>query len=83
MDSNSSSTDDLRPEYDDATFAGAVRGKYAERYQSGTNIVKLAPDVAASFPDAQSVNDALRFVQQVAQDADRLTNKNLTSRPME
>ena len=35
--------DDLVPEYD---FSGAVRGKYYERYQQGTNVVLLDPDVA-------------------------------------
>jgi hypothetical protein len=65
--------DDLRPEYDETTFTNAVRGKYAAAYRKGANIVRLAPDVAAAFPDEQSVNDALRFVQQIARDAGRLT----------
>ena len=38
----------------------AVRGKYAKRYQAGTNLVLLSPDVAEYFPDEQSVNSALR-----------------------
>ena len=53
------SDDDLRPEYD---FTGGVRGKYAARYAQGTNIVRLDPDVSASFPDSRSVNEALRMV---------------------
>ena len=73
MDNASSINDDLRAEYDESVFANAARGKYAQRFKSGTNIVRLAPDVAAAFPDEQSVNDALRFVQQVAHDASRLT----------
>lgn len=72
MDSNSAQNDDLRLEYDEAVFANAVRGKYAERFQTGSNVVKLAPDVAQAFPDEQSVNEALRFVQQLALDAGRL-----------
>ena len=48
---------DMRDEYD---FSGAVRGKYAKRFVEGTNIVVLNPEVAAVFPDAKSVNDALR-----------------------
>jgi len=77
MASTSSMGDDLRAEYDESTFAGAVRGKYAEAYKSGTNIVRLAPDVAADFPNEQAVNDALRFVQKVVQDASRLTKRSL------
>jgi hypothetical protein len=59
--------DDLRPEYDFASMAGGVRGKYVERYRAGTNIVLLEPDVAAAFPNAESVNTALRMLLNVAQ----------------
>ena len=48
---------DIRSEYD---FTGGVRGKYAERYARGTNVVVLDPDVAAAFPTAEAVNNALR-----------------------
>lgn len=54
--------DDLRPEYDFSELKGGVRGKYAERYREGTNLVLLDPDVAAAFPDAKAVNDALRLL---------------------
>jgi len=45
---------------------GGVRGKYATRYQAGTNLVLLSPDVAEYFPDEQSVNTALRKLIHVA-----------------
>jgi hypothetical protein len=54
--------DDLRPEYDFSQMEGGVRGKYFERYREGTNVVLLDPDVAAAFPDAKAVNDALRLL---------------------
>jgi len=47
----------MRAEYD---FSRGVRGKYAARYARGTNIRALDPDVAAAFPDSESVNNALR-----------------------
>jgi hypothetical protein len=47
----------MRAEYD---FRGGVRGKYARRYEKGANIVAIAPDVAAEFPNARAVNRALR-----------------------
>ena len=50
----------LRREYDFSKLKDAVRGKYAARYRAGTNLVLLSPDVAAFFPDEQSVNAALR-----------------------
>ena len=54
--------DDLRPEYDFSRMKGGVRGKYVERYREGTNLVLLDADVAAAFPDAKAVNDALRLL---------------------
>ena len=58
--------DDLRPQYDPALIRGGVRGKYADRYRAGTNLVLLAPDVAAVFPNADAVNEALRLLMKVA-----------------
>jgi hypothetical protein len=55
---------DMLEEYD---FSKGVRGKHAERYATGTNVVLLAPDVAAAFPDSSSVNDALRMLIKIAQ----------------
>ena len=55
--------DDLQPEYD---FSGAVRGKYYERYQQGTNVILLDPDVAQAFKDSTSVNRALRLLLDLA-----------------
>jgi hypothetical protein len=52
-----STDDEMLPEYD---FSKGVRGKYAKRYAEGTNVVLLEPDVAKVFPDAASVNFALR-----------------------
>lgn len=48
---------DMLSEYD---FSKGIRGKYAKRYAEGTNIVVLAPDVAAAFKTSQAVNEALR-----------------------
>jgi hypothetical protein len=56
--------DDLRPEYDFSQLKGGMRGTYLERYRKGTNLVLLDPDVAAAFPDAKAVNDALRELLQ-------------------
>ncbi len=59
--------DEFRPEYDlSELLKGGVRGKYAERYREGTNLVLLAPDIAEAFPDDEAVNEALRLVIQLA-----------------
>jgi hypothetical protein len=59
--------DELRPSYDFSKIPGGVRGKYVERYRSGTNVVLLDHDVAQAFPTSESVNDALRLLLRVAQ----------------
>jgi hypothetical protein len=55
--------DTMRPEYD---FSGGVRGKYARRFPKDVVMVTLAPDVAEAFPDAASVNEALRALIKAA-----------------
>ncbi|HWW74508.1 MAG TPA: hypothetical protein VNZ44_03880 [Pyrinomonadaceae bacterium] len=60
--------DELRPEYDFSQLKGRARGKYVERYREGTNLVLLEPDVAEAFPDADSVNEALRFLIRVTRE---------------
>ena len=47
--------DELRPEYDETTLTGGVRGKYTQRYRAGTNLVRLDPDVAAAFANDEAV----------------------------
>ncbi len=59
--------DEMRAEYDFSQLKGRVRGKYVERYREGTNLILLDPDVAAAFPDAKAVNEALRLLMEVAQ----------------
>ena len=60
--------DDLRQEYNFSELGKPVRGKYAEAYKSGTNLVLLDEDVARAFPDDKSVNDALRLLMRLAKD---------------
>ncbi len=59
--------DELRREYDFSKMAGGIRGKYVERYRTGTNLVRLDPDVAQAFSTDESVNEALRLLLQIAQ----------------
>ena len=57
------SASDMREEYD---FSKGVRGKYAKRFATGSNIVVLDPDVARLFPDSKTVNDTLRTLARIA-----------------
>jgi hypothetical protein len=51
-------------EYDLSQLKGGVRGKYYERYQAGTNLALLEPDIRRSFPTDEAVNTALRRLMQ-------------------
>jgi hypothetical protein len=53
----------MRDEYD---MHSGVRGKYAGRFKKDVVMVPLAPDVAAAFPDAGAVNEALRIILKAA-----------------
>jgi len=54
---------EMLDEYD---FSSGKRGEYAQRYDQGTNIIILSPDVAEVFPDSESVNEALRMLIKIA-----------------
>lgn len=55
---------EMLEEYD---FSKGVRGKYSQRYATGSNVVVISPDVAEAFPDSESVNEALRMLIRIAQ----------------
>lgn len=65
--------DELRTEYDETSLKDGIRGKYAQEHAASTNIVRLAPDVAAAFPNDEAVNEALRFVLKIMDDTRNLT----------
>jgi len=58
--------DDLRPEYDFRALRVVARGPGRKTPNEIT--VSLAPDVAETFPDSSSVNEALRFLIRIAKD---------------
>ena len=57
--------DELRPEY--ALRDLRVR-KLGRGRKSFGGVVRLEPDVAAVFPDSESVNEALRFLIRIAKE---------------
>ena len=56
---------EMLEEYD---FSDGVRGKYAERYARGTNLVPVDPEVLEVFPDVEAVNRALRALADIIRD---------------
>ncbi|MGH9898370.1 MAG: hypothetical protein ACRD63_03180 [Pyrinomonadaceae bacterium] len=56
--------DELRPEYDLRTLQ--VRKFGPGRKSFVGSVILLEPDVAKVFPDAEAVNEALRFLIRIA-----------------
>lgn len=50
---------DMLDEYD---FSKGIRGKYADRYSKGANVIVIDPDVAEFFSDSKTINNALRSI---------------------
>ena len=59
------SGDELRPEYDLWTLR--VRRLGPGRKSFG-DVIRLEPDVAGAFPNADAVNEALRFLMRVTKE---------------
>jgi hypothetical protein len=68
---NTEANDDLRPEYD--LNALEVRRLGPGRKSFG-GVVRLEPDVVEMFPDAESVNEALRFLIRVSRENSHATD---------
>lgn len=58
--------DELREEYDLKSLR--VRKLGAKRKSFGDTVIKLDADVAKVFPDADSVNEALRFLIRITKE---------------
>ncbi len=58
--------DELRDEYDLTRLK--VRKMGSQRKSFGETIIKLDSDVAEVFPNAESVNEALRFLIRIAKE---------------
>jgi hypothetical protein len=65
--------DDLRSEYDLKSLQ--VRKLGSGRKSFGGTTVRLEPDVAEMFPNAEAVNEALRFLIRVMQENQALAPK--------
>ena len=64
--------EDMLEEYD---FSVGIQGKYSKRYNEGTNVVVIEPDVMKYFPDHDSVNQALRSLSEIIEKQQKLHHK--------
>jgi hypothetical protein len=67
---------ELRSEYKRSDFGELVRGKYADRVATETNIVVLEAEVSKVFPNDEAVNKALRGLRESAANTARLTSRS-------
>jgi hypothetical protein len=58
-------SDELRPEYD---LRGLRVRKLGRGRKSFGEVIRLEPDVAEVFPDAEAVNEALRFLIRITKE---------------
>ena len=63
MDEN----DELLPEYD-LDFSKSKPNRFAEKYNGMKITVMLDSDVAEDFPNAEAVNEALRFLSRITKE---------------
>lgn len=70
---NNEIEDELRPEYDLQSLQ--VR-KLGPRRKKFCDTVRLDPDVVAAFPNAESVNEALRYLIEIAKHSASLTQRS-------
>ncbi|MBE9011598.1 hypothetical protein IQ250_15430 [Pseudanabaenaceae cyanobacterium LEGE 13415] len=77
---NSEIEDDLRSEYDLRELQ--VRKLGPERKNFGRTTVRLEPDVAEMFPDADAVNQALRFLIRVTRDHQAASSNRQANHPI-
>jgi hypothetical protein len=65
--------DELRPEYDLQSLQVRKLGPGRKRF---CDTVRLEPDVIAAFPNAEAVNEALRYLIEVAKRTNSLTQRS-------
>ena len=76
----SETNDWLRAEYKRSDLGPIVRGKYARRMASESNVVVLDPVVSKAFPNEASVNAALRGLLELAKASTRPTTRSTRTR---
>jgi len=66
----------LSPEYKRSDLGPIVRGKYARRMASKSNVVVIDPAVSKAFPNEMSVNAALRGLLELAKSTTRSSKRS-------
>jgi hypothetical protein len=76
----SEANDWLQAEYKRSDLGPIVRGKYAQRMASESNVVVLDPIVSKAFPNEEAVNTALRGPIELAKASTRPVKRTTRTR---
>lgn len=71
-----SEADEILPEYD---FSRAQPNKYASRYQKGSLVITLDPEVAEVFSSAAEANEMLRSLARLVRKRQKRRSKKARS----
>ena len=76
MDSKHEMVEEAEPEMRSLySFKGGQRGRYAHLFPQKPHLIVLSPDMAAVFPNSDSVNEALRTLVRAVQGASALPER--------
>jgi hypothetical protein len=76
----SEANDWLQAEYKRSDLGAIVRGKYAQRMVTESNVVVLDPIVSKAFPNEEAVNTALRCLIELAKASTRPIKRTTRTR---
>ena len=64
---------EMRAEYKRSDFVKLERGKFFKEVAKGTSVALIDPKLAKAFPTSEAVNEALRGLLALADEAARIT----------
>ena len=68
--------DEMRAEYKRSDFGKLERGKFFKEVAKGTSVAFIDPKLAKAFPTSDAVNQALRGLLALADEAARITGRS-------
>lgn len=67
---------EMRAEYRRSDFGKLERGKFFKEVAKGTSVALIDPKLAKAFPTSEAVNEALRGLLVLANEAARITGRS-------
>ena len=67
---------EMRAEYRRSDFGKLERGKFFKEVAKGTSVALIDPKLAKAFPTSEAVNEALRGLLVLADEAARITGRS-------